>query len=859
MEFSLFRFRRFAAATLGVGLALQPVLVHGAFSDVSSSAHQRAVNALEERGVLKGYADGSFKPRAFINRAEFLKIVLLSAYTEQEIMEYMATVRVRPIDDVPSDAWYFNYVHFAMGKGIVKGYPDGLFHPEQNINFVEAAKIISLVYKQDAQSVGGEWYEPYARALDGSKAIPLSVAGLDKPITRGEMADMMWRVSENKTDQPAKGLLNLKYPDATVNFASDTVQTAKSCEDLRALADETQNSATMYYGRGGMMLEGDAVAAPAPVTGNAGAAAEESKAMPRTGGGSDGDYSTTNVQVEGVDEADIIKIDGDYLYILKNQSVRIVKTTPASSMKEVANLKLSTENFSPSNLYLDGTKMVVMGSTWEQIPYPRPIPMMDSMMKIAPGYFPPYYQRSRSVVRIYDITDRANPKMSREIEFDGNMVSSRKIGDKVYLVLQQPMMWAYPMLRGTAIPEADLMPTFSDSAKGGKDVAMARCNTVSILPHPASPEYITVATVPLTGTAQEVKHEVVVGSAQNIYASLENLYVAMTEWNYTWNPDGSSAAEKTHIYRFDFTSDGVDFKADGTVPGRILNQFSMDEHESTFRIATTRGSTWDTNQPSTNNLYILNMNLDQVGAVEDLAPGEQIYSTRFMGDRAYMVTFRQTDPLFVIDTSDARNPKVLGKLKIPGYSNYLHPYDETHLIGFGKEAVEAKDQNFAWYQGLKIALFDVTNPENPKEISNVVIGDRGSDSPLLYDHKALLFDKERGILSFPVLVSELTAEQKAKNESASEYGSPVWQGAYVFDISLSGGLKERGKITHYSDDTFKKAGDYWYSGTHDVQRVVRIGESLYTISNGAVQANRLSNLDKTGSVEMEGDENVRYY
>jgi inhibitor of cysteine peptidase len=619
----------------------------------------------------------------------------------------------------------------------------------------------------------------------------------------------------------------------------------------------------MYYGRGGMM-EGDMAArSPAPMATSDGVT--QNKALPTTGGSGGGDYSRTNVQVEGVDEADIVKTDGDYLYILKNQSVRIVKTLPAGSMKEVANLMMADENFSPSNLYVDGTKMVVMGTTWQQIPYPYPMPV-DAMMKIAPGYYPPYYSKTRSEVRIYDIADRANPKLSRELKFDGSTVSSRKIGDKVYLVLQQPMMWAYPMLREATIPEADLMPTFSDSAKGSKDMAVARCGMVSILPHPTHPEYITVATVPLAGTTQEVKYEVVVGSAQNIYASLENLYVAMTEWNYVWSPDGSTAGEKTHIYRFAFTSDGVDFKADGMVPGRILNQFSMDEHhstklragEKTFRIATTRGSTWDEKNPSTNNLYILNMSMDEIGSVEDLAPGEQIYSTRFMGDRAYMVTFRQTDPLFVIDTSDPRNPKVLGKLKIPGYSNYLHPYDETHLIGFGKEAVEAKDQNFAWYQGLKIALFDVTNPENPKEISNVVIGDRGTDSPLLHDHKALLFDKERGLMSFPVMVSELTPEQKAKNESGSEYGSPVYQGAYVFEISLSGGIKERGRITHYSEDTFKKAGDYWYSGTHDIHRVVRIGESLYTISNGAVHAHKLPNLGTLGTVELPGDDTTRY-
>ena len=174
----------------------------------------------------------------------------------------------------------------------------------------------------------------------------------------------------------------------------------------------------------------------------------------------------------------------------------------------------------------------------------------------------------------------------------------------------------------------------------------------------------------------------------------------------------------------------------------------MDEYEQHFRIATTTRQVWDSDKMSSNNVYILDDELDVVGELEDLAPGEKIYSVRFMGKKGYIVTFKKIDPLFVIDLSDHSNPLVLGKLKIPGYSDYLHPYDENHLIGIGKDTVEAADEltesrglDFGWYQGVKMAIFDVTDVENPIELHKVVIGDRGTDSPVLYDHKAFLFDR----------------------------------------------------------------------------------------------------------------------
>jgi len=278
----------------------------------------------------------------------------------------------------------------------------------------------------------------------------------------------------------------------------------------------------------------------------------------------------------------------------------------------------------------------------------------------------------------------------------------------------------------------------------------------------------------------------------------------------------------------------------------------MDEYNNYFRIATTVGEVWGGN--SKNNIYVLDENLNLTGKLEDLAPGEKIYSSRFIGNRGYLVTFKKVDPLFVIDLKDPSEPKILGKLKIPGYSDYLHPYDENHIIGVGKEAIDADSElvqqrnlDFAWYQGVKIALFDVSDVENPKELSKVVIGDRGTDSYALQDHKAFLFDKSKNLLVLPITLAEIKGEKTADNQ----YGEFVFQGAYVYRLTLEDGFEFKGRITHYEDnETFLKSGYYLYGGGFNIQRSLYMDNTLYTISNSMIKANNLDNLDEINSVNL---------
>jgi uncharacterized secreted protein with C-terminal beta-propeller domain len=317
------------------------------------------------------------------------------------------------------------------------------------------------------------------------------------------------------------------------------------------------------------------------------------------------------------------------------------------------------------------------------------------------------------------------------------------------------------------------------------------------------------------------------GATSNMYVSLNNIYII------------SQRFERTLIYRMSIEDDQIEAAANGEVPGYALNQFSMDEHEGYFRIATTTGHiarSFD-EASSENHIYVLNMDLNIVGRLENLAPGEKIYSARFMGDRCYLVTFRKVDPLFVIDLKDPYDPEVLGQLKITGYSDYLHLYDEDHVIGVGKETIAAEQGDFSWYQGVKISLFDVSDVSNPVEIDKYEIGDRGTGSAVLRDHKAFLFDKSRNLLVMPVSVVE-----RGKGF--------VWQGAYIFDISLDEGLVLKGRITHLEDDPDLMKNGYYFSSPFSVKRSLYIDNVLYTISDKKIKMNSLEDLEQINEIEL---------
>ena len=573
-------------------------------------------------------------------------------------------------------------------------------------------------------------------------------------------------------------------------------------------------------------------------------------------------YSTTNVQVAGVDEPDIVKTDGIYLYVVAKQAVFIIK---AYSPEEASILsQITITNVSISNIFIREDNLVVFGDTNSFYTYP----LLEGDTKsdiIRPDIW--WGGETQTVINVYDINDRTNPILEKEIRIDGGYFDARLIDEYVYVVATE---YTYNIYYASDEKNYTLnIPQISIDSKTQNISA----NDIYYVDVPEISDTMTHVISLNLDTNDIVEKSFMLGSSQTMYVSKNNIFLASAHYPYyplLYRNQGDVSSlndqETTILHKISIITGDISYIAQGEVPGHILNQFSMDEHNGFFRIATTVGNNWGEDTQSSNNIYILDENLKQVSQIENIAPGESIYAARFLGDRAYLVTFVQVDPLFTIDLSDPYNPRILGELKIPGYSEYLHPLDENHIIGIGKEVDPSIDADkvhtpgaiyYTAILGLKLAIFDVSDIENPVEEAKIVIGDRGTDSPALYDHKAFLFDREKELLVIPVSLYEITQEVKDRyiNSSGTEelFGEFTFQGAYVYGLSLDSGFEYKGRITHQTPEQMQYSPDYyWYWGysNTDITRTLYINNILYTISGEMVKMNSLDDLSEINSVNI---------
>lgn len=678
-----------------------------------------------------------------------------------------------------------------------------------------------------------------------------------------------------KNNARAEEILNTEDNKATTTTTIKelTLPILGSYENFKKLMEEYEQSNNIIYG--GIRRGGVVFTSGVPVT----TSKEAMNGVVQDSAASNsGDYSTTNVQVQGVDESDVVKTDGEYIYHVNQGKIVIMKAYPVKDMEIASTISYSDNKFSPFEIYVDNEHLVVIGSYYNEVPitYNDPIKSSNNVLEADKGtasyVHPITYSRSMVKAIVYNIENKKYPMLLREIEIEGGYVSSRKIGSRIYFVTNKYI--DYYLLKNEELKgkEAFATPVYRDS-KLGKVYTNIDYSKISCFPGVIEPNYMIIAGLNIDNLSENLSLETYLGAGQNIYVSENNLYAAAVNYKSEEKVEAEAQVKgnekaliwikpvnynvSTVIYRFSL-KDGIKCTGRGEVPGTTLNQFSMDESKGYFRVATTKGEVWRSDEnTSKNNLYVLDENMSISGKIEDIAPGEMIYSVRFMGDRAYMVTFRTVDPLFVIDLKDPKSPKILGKLKIPGYSNYLHPYDENHIIGFGKDAVEVanKDEKGnvistnAYYLGMKVAIFDVSDVNNPVEEFKTTIGGRGTDSDLLNNHRALLFSKEKGLLAFPVTVME--TESKSSPSLMPEYGRFTFQGAYVYNIDLEKGMTLRGKISHITDEDYMKSGDNWYYGSNkNVQRVLYIGDVLYTISNNKLMAHDIKSIKKLGEIQI---------
>lgn len=480
-----------------------------------------------------------------------------------------------------------------------------------------------------------------------------------------------------------------------------------------------------YYDAGDSTVSFMEDSAEMPAMGQEDAA--DTVASAETGMADSMDYSQTNLQEAGVDEGDIVKTDGEYLYILRqNGSLAIVQASPETPSAVSITDLAGAEDISVHEMYLDGDLLSIILSRYS-----------SSLESDADMYYTHYGRET--VLLTYDISDRAAPVLTGTVTQDGSYEDSRKNGSYIYLFTCYTPVLAETYAESTLIPVINRTKIPADHA---------------YLPaSPSSSSYLVISSMDTGSPSEVLDSKILISGASNYYVSTGNIYIANEHYN------DSFLGTTTELIKFRYENGAITGVAAGTVRGYLNNSFSMNEYKGMLRLVTTyygdglnavrdfigdlTGTTYEENWTEHNGLYILDETLHTVGSIEDLAPGEIIRSARFLGDTGYFVTFRQTDPLFSVDLSDPADPRILGELKISGFSSYLHFYGEHLLLGIGYEA----DEETGVTSGLKLSMFDISDPVNVQEVSRFVLPGI-TWCPALEDYKAILVSPEKNLIGF---------------------------------------------------------------------------------------------------------------
>lgn len=517
---------------------------------------------------------------------------------------------------------------------------------------------------------------------------------------------------------------------------------------------------------------------------------------------SDSSYSLTNIQVEGIDEADVVKTDGKFIYIAGNNAVRIVGADNGKLSDEAIIRLAASKNV--SEIYVADDKLIILGNRWEEISKPLPMPAIDGMEI---GIIYPRPSKNYSFVDIYDISNPLSPVFIKGHEMEGNYQSSRKNGEIVYLVT-------------TMYPYGDIILPMMKDTVVSNDSFQLKIDDVMIMPRYPSRGYLVVSAININNK-EKTEVEAITAHGAIMYMNESSLYIAVNDWE-----------SNSSIIKFNLEGMKVGYAGSGEVKGYLLNQFSLDEYEGYLRVATTT-------QDRGNGVYVLDESLNIAGSVEGLAKGENIYSVRFMGEKGYIVTFKTIDPLFVLDLSDPEKPVVTGELKIPGFSNYLHPVGKDLLLGIGADTNEIFMRDNSGEEvvigtrqgGIKFSLFDVSDMGKPKEVSKYVVGDSGSSSEAFYNHKAIMIDETSGNVAIDAYLYYERPEKGYQH------------GAIIMDynnkkLSLRGILESK------------------YSGIYgsyipNARRIIYIGDQLYYIQEGTITSYDYDSLKKIDTLVLQ--------
>lgn len=591
------------------------------------------------------------------------------------------------------------------------------------------------------------------------------------------------------------------------------------------------------------------------------------------------DHSDTNTQVAGVDEADILKTDGNFIYLLHGNDLQVLKSWPVSDLAINATTDVDgnpiemfvTDDQIVVYSQVDGTDIYAAAGVSPRAPY------YDYQYGYAgdgpayDGYGNPYYAPLTKVT-VYSLANGQTTGAQKELYFEGNYASSRRVGQYVRTVLSggqhgpnvsyfpdtsnhypetaDEWIQAFENLRfqntisiyGTTL--TDWLPYRFEKTASGVVALPPSCESYYV-PSSGSTSYglVQVESFDLQNLGSALEETSIVGAVDTVYANEDALYLAARGYRDPVMgyepPVAATDVTDTYVHKFDLATNPAvpAYVATGHVLGYAKNQFSLDEKDGRLRIATTRELSSQTEWTTTNALYVLEQSGDElveVGKVDNLATGERIYSTRFVGDRGYVVTFRQVDPLFVIDLANPQHPAVKGELEIPGFSEYMHPIDDNHLLTIGQDA-NAQGQ----VQGLALQLFDVTNPQSPALLfKHSFTGNDYGYSEAQYNHKAFNWYGPKNLLAFPF--SGYNAVDGTMRSSLE-----------LFEVTLAGGIVKKGSIDHsqfFASDPYGYCNGYY--GV-DVRRGVFIDDYVYAVSFGGVTASSVNDpLDPVASVAL---------
>jgi uncharacterized secreted protein with C-terminal beta-propeller domain len=532
------------------------------------------------------------------------------------------------------------------------------------------------------------------------------------------------------------------------------------------------------------------------------------------------EFSTTNVQEAGIDEPDLIKTDGHYVYVAAGGQLRVIDVGSGAAPRLVGALQL--DGSYAHQLLIRGTRALVLSTLSASVISEHASVSGPATAKSAIAAIPGH---STTVLTEVDLTDPAAPKVARTMTLEGDYVDARMVGGTVRAVVSStPTPPGAVPLKGaslrTFVPATTIRSRISGhSFRRG----VVPCDDVRRPDAFSGLSLLTVLTVDLDKGLYNVDRDAVLAGAQTVYGSDKSLYVASRRYVPGLGDASGASSLRTEIHRFDASVAGqTTYAGSGTVPGFVVNAYALSEQDGSLRVASTDEPSWlpedSQSKPAHSYVTVLSPReggaLAQVGQVGGLGEGQRIYGVRFVGTTGYVVTFRQVDPLYALDLSKPDAPRVVGELEISGYSAYLHPLGDGLLLGIGQETSDGGRT-----QGTQVSLFDVSDLAHPKRIQHVVYGNGNSDAE--FDPHAFLWWAPTQTAVLPLQIYD-PAGDSGKGAS--------FTGAIGLRVAADG-IGEIGRVVHGSGET-----------PEPIARSLVIGDRLYTLSSLGLQASRLDTL-----------------